>query len=194
MSGAETIERWPRVKWSRAGQVESLLDGMVDLDAVRDLPPPVAFQALRRNDAMQATRFIAQCLPRMEAVLWIAACLDRSGEPKSPVQSEARAAVRRWINNPSDKFRRMAFEVGQKAGWATADGAACLAVFLSGGSMAPAEQEQPVNPGPEVFGQAAAGAVLMAAHAHGPQQFDGQLATLLDLAEGIAAGRGAGTA
>lgn len=194
MSGAETLERWPRVKWSRAGQVEALLDGMVDLDAVRDLPPPAAFQALRRGDAMQATRFIAQCLPRMEAVLWIAACLDRSGEPKSPAHAEARSAVRRWINNPSDKFRRMAFDVGQKAGWATADGAACLAVFLSGGSMAPAEQEQPVNPAPEVFGQAAAGAVLMAAHSQGPQQFDRQLGVLLDLAEAIAAGRGAGGA
>ena len=69
-----------------------------------------------------------------------------------------------------------------------ADGAACLAIFLSGGSMAPAEQEVPVNPAPGSFGQAVAGAVLIAALCDGPQKFEERLSALLQLAEAAAAG------
>ncbi|MBV8971661.1 MAG: hypothetical protein JO290_05160, partial [Sphingomonadaceae bacterium] len=78
MSQAETTaapRQWRRVKWTRAGQVAAVLEGLVDLDAVHDQPPPIAFAALCATDRMQAARFLAQCLPRMEAVRWVAACL-----------------------------------------------------------------------------------------------------------------------
>jgi hypothetical protein len=68
------------------------------------------------------------------------------------------------------------------------EGLACLAIFLSGGSLAPAAQETPVNPPPGAFGQAAAGAVLLAASADGVPAFAARLAAMLDTADAIAAG------
>ncbi|MBV8971324.1 MAG: hypothetical protein JO290_03420, partial [Sphingomonadaceae bacterium] len=73
-------------------------------------------------------------------------------------------------------------------GFGTAEGAACLAVFLSGGSMAPATQEQGVQPTPGAFGQAVAGAVLMAAFGEGASEFDKRLRANIDLGEKAAAG------
>ena len=179
---------WARVKWSRAGQLAPLLDGSVSLDGITDIAPAKAFATLRETDGACATRFVAQCLPRMDAVRWLAACLQQCGEPERPTLADARTLVLRWARDPSDKVRRLCFEAGQRAGFGSAEGAACLAIFLSGGSMAPAEQEQLVNPPAGAFGQAVAGAVLMAALRQGPQHFETRLTVLLDLADAAAAG------
>ena len=179
---------WTRVKWSRAGQLAPMLDGLVELDGLSESSPVQAFATLRQTDRAQATRFVAQCLPRMDAVQWVAACLEQSGQPERPPLADARTLVLRWARDPSDKVRRLCFEAGQRAGFGSAEGAACLAIFLSGGSMAPAEQEQPVNPAQGTFGQAVAGAVLMAALRQGPQHFETRLTALLDLADATAAG------
>jgi hypothetical protein len=178
---------WRRVKWTRAGQVAAVLDGLVDLDVLYDQPPAQAFAALRQVDLAQAARFLAQCLPRMEAIRWVAACLNTmaAGEPERLV---AKKAVNRWLADPSDTNRRIAYEAGQIVGWASAEGAACLSVFLSGGSIAPEAQEQGVAPAPGAFGQAVAGAVLMAAFGEGAAAFDRRLAANIDLGEKAAAG------
>ncbi len=190
MSGSVAVAArpWRRVKWTRAAQLAPLLDEAVNLDGLADRPPAEAFAALYASDRIQATRFVAQCLPRMDAVQWVGACLQRSGAPVSNAAAVARKAAGRWVREPSDMLRRQAFEAGEKAGWATADGAACLAIFLSGGSMAPPEQEQGVQPPPGAFGQAVAGAVLIAALSDGPAQFETKLGGLLRLAEAAAAG------
>ncbi len=191
MSGAvaaAAVRPWRRVKWTRAAQLAPLLDDAVELDGLADRPPAEAFAALFDTDRIQATRFVAQCLPRMDAVMWVGACLQRSGAPKTTAAAVARKAAVRWVREPSDALRREAFVAGEKAGWATADGAACLAIFLSGGSMAPPEQEQGVPPPPGAFGQAVAGAVLIAALSDGPAEFENKLGVLLRIAEASAAG------
>lgn len=191
MAMAETMtapRAWRRVKWTRAAQVGAVLDGLVDLTELNDYPPAQAFDALRRSDLSQATRFIAQCLPRMEAVRWVAACLAAIPPSDIPARLVAKKAVNRWLADPSDVNRRIAYEAGQIVGWASAEGAACMAVFLSGGSIAPAAQEVPVPPAPGAFGQAVAGAVLMAAFAEGAIRFDQRLMTSIDLGEKAAAG------
>lgn len=179
---------WRRVKWTRAGQVAAVLDGAVDLEALYDQPPPQAFAALRQVDLAQATRFLAQCLPRMEAVRWVAACLGAMPPAEQPARLVAKKAVNRWLAEPSDTNRRIAYEAGQIVGWAAAEGAACLAIFLSGGSIAPATQEQGVQPAPGAFGQAIAGAVLMAALGEGPQSFERRLRANIEIGELAAAG------
>ncbi|QMW23362.1 DUF6931 family protein [Sandaracinobacteroides saxicola] len=181
---------WPRVKWTRAGQLAPLLEDLVDLGDHADTPPPLAFAALRGTDLLQATRFVAQCLPRMEALRWVAAALGSMKDVTDPKRLVARKAVNRWLAEPSDANRRLAFDAGQAAGFATAEGAACLAVFLSGGSLAPATQEQGVQPAPGSFGQAVAGAVMMAMLNNDPKGFDGRLAGALDAAERLASGEG----
>ncbi len=191
MSEADTAtvaRAWRRVKWTRAGQVAAVLDGLVDLEALYDQPPPQAFAALCHVDITQATRFLAQCLPRMEALRWVAACLATMPAAGQPARLVAKKAVNRWLADPSDTNRRIAYEAGQIVGWASAEGAACLSVFLSGGSIAPETQEQGVPPAPGAFGQAVAGAVLMAAFGEGATSFERRLAANIDLGEKAAAG------
>lgn len=191
MSEADTLtaaRAWRRVKWTRAGQVAVLLDGLVDLEALYDQPPAQAFAALRKVDLSQAARFLAQCLPRMEAIRWVAACLNTMAAAGQPERLVARKAVNRWLADPSDANRRIAYEAGQIVGWASAEGAACLSVFLSGGSIAPEGQEQGVPPSPGAFGQAVAGAVLMAAFGEGAAAFERRLTANIDLGEKAAAG------
>lgn len=179
---------WRRVKWTRASQLAAVLEGVVDLETLHDKPPAQAFAALREVDVAQATRFIAQCLPRMEALRWVAACLAKMPSVEIPARLVAKKAVNRWLAEPSDTNRRITYEAGQIVGWSTAEGAACLAVFLSGGSIAPAAQEQGIQPAPGVFGQAVAGAVMMASFGHGAVAYARHLAANVDLAEKVAAG------
>lgn len=186
---AAPARAWPRVKWTRASQVASLMgEDHAALAAVALLPPSAAFAVLREDDAGGAVRFMAHCLPRVDAARWMAACLAQADRNPPPARAVAAKAVRRWVANPSDEARRLAFEAGGLAGWDTMEGMACLAIFLSGGSMAPADQAVPVNPPPGAFGQAAAGAVLLAAHADGVPAAAGALAVMLDKADAIAAG------
>jgi hypothetical protein len=192
MAAAAAARVWPRVKWTRAAQVAPLIGDGVDMEAIGGLAPTAAFAVLRRDDPMAATQFMAQCLPRVDAARWVAACLTDADQAPPPARAVAAKAVRRWVASPSDDARRLAFEAGAIAGWTTMEGMACLAIFLSGGSMAPAGQEVPVNPPPGAFGQAAAGAVLLAAHADGVPAFAGRIAAMLDTADAIAAGEHTG--
>ena len=111
-----------------------------ELDDLMDLPPHEAFARLRARDPVQATRFIAHCLPRLEAVRWLGQCLTSMAPTSHARRLAARKAVNRWLAEASDSNRRLAFQAGEAAGFGTAEGSACLAVFLSGGSMAPATQ------------------------------------------------------
>ena len=178
---------WPRVKWTKAGQLAGLVGSHADLDAVAELPPPQAFAQLRARDPMQALHFIAHCLPRLDAVRWLAAGLAGMKPTNLARRLAARKAVGRWLAEPSDANRRLAFAAGETAGFDSAEGCACLAVFLSGGSLAPATQEQGVQAPPSAFGQALAGAVLIAAIDDDAAGLAGRLAAALDAAEEIAA-------
>lgn len=187
--GAVTPERaWPRVKWTRAAQAAALLDDAAAWEAVGAMSPAAAFGVVRESDPAAATGFVAQCLPRIDAVRWMAACLAHADANPPPARAVAAKAVRRWMANPCDEARRLAYEAGQIAGWDTMEGLACLAIFLSGGSIAPAAQDVPVNPQPGVFGKVVAGAVLAAAHAEGGAAFGGRIAAMLAKADAIAAG------
>lgn len=193
MNDQATAEKpWPRVKWTRAAQVAPFLGDLPALEAVGALPPATAYGVLRRSDPVAATRFMAQCLARIDAIRWVAACLTIAGDSPPPARAVAAKAVRRWLATPSDEARRLAHDAGEIAGWDTMEGLACLAIFLSGGSIAPATQEFPVNPQPGIFGRVVAGAVLAAAHGGGGPAFAGRIAAMLDAAEVIAASGGQG--
>ena len=178
---------WPRVKWTKAGQVAALTGSHADLDAVAELSPADAFARLRSSDPHQALHFIAHCLPRLDAARWMAAVLATMTPTNVARRLAARKAVNRWLAEPSDANRRLAYLSGENAGFDTAEGCACLAVFLSGGSLAPATQEQGVQAPPSAFGQALAGALLIAAIDDDAAGLAGRLAAALDAAEEIAA-------
>lgn len=179
---------WPRVKWTRAAQVAPLLGDTPTLEAVAAMSPSAAFAVLRASDPTGATHFMAQCLSRIDAVRWVLAGLVLVEPSPPPARAVAAKAVRRWVATPSDEARRLAQEAGAIAGWDTVEGLACLSVFLSGGSMAPAAQEIPVNPQPGIFGKVVASTILTAALAAGGAVFDERINALLDTADAIAAG------
>lgn len=184
---------WRRVKWTRAGQVASLTDVGAMLAPFAEASPPAAFAALRAGLPFVAVSFVAQCLPKLDAVRWMAECLARVPPPASGTAgAETRTGMMQWLADPSDKRRRLVFAAAEAAGFETPEGAAGVAVFLSGGSLAPAELEQGAQPIPGAFGRAVAGAVMVAAAAQGGQAFAGELDVMLGLAERIASTEAAG--
>lgn len=183
-----TARPWPRVKWTRAGQVAALAGDNVQLEEMLELPPAEAFARLCQRDAIEATHFIAHCLPRLQALQWLSQCLASMTATSHARRLAARKAVNRWLAEPSDANRRLAFEAGDNAGFDTPEGCACLTVFLSGGSLAPPTQEQPVLPPPAAFGQLLASAVLLATLNDDPPNHQGRLADALASAEELAAG------
>jgi hypothetical protein len=190
---------WRRVKWTRAGQVAALAQAEAALAGLHDAPPPLAFAMLRADNPQVALRFLAQCLPRLEAVRWIAACLartpvpppgslDADGNPVHHVElrTQLRAAIADWLADPSDKRRRLVFDLAQALGFDVPEGAAGLAVFLSGGALGPPEVEQGVPPPPGAFGQAVTGAITLVSLARGAVHFVDQLDVMLGLGAAIA--------
>lgn len=190
---------WRRVKWTRAGQVAALAQAETALAQLQDAPPPLAFAMLRADNPQVALRFMAQCLPRFEAVRWIAMCLartalpapgsvDADGDPVPHIELRAhiRAAIADWLADPSDKRRRLVFEMAQTVGFDVPEGVAGLAVFLSGGAMGPPDVEQGVPPPAGAFGQAVTGAITLVSLAQGPVHFVDQLDVMLGLGAAIA--------
>jgi hypothetical protein len=66
------------------------------------------------------------------------------------------------VQDPSESRRRAAFEAAKLANHACAERLTAMAVFLSGGSLAP-DNVQPVPPPNDVAGRIGAGAILVAA-------------------------------
>lgn len=185
MATMTQVAPWRRVKWTRAGQLAGLALVGDALAGINDAPPALAFQRLRAEQPQAAVRFMAQCLPRFEAVQWLHRAMARTA-PRTPAAAEIRKGIADWIADPSDKRRRMVFDLAQALGLDSPEGAAGLALFLSGGSMSPAEVEQGVGPPPGTFGQTVAGAILLAGLAKGPEHFAAEIDALLGLALEIA--------
>ena len=187
---------WSRVKWSEARQVLSVLD-VQDADAVADpaLPPQVYFEALRSAGHLpEAVSFLAQALPRLEAVTWAARCVRDVGEARGrkPPEAAALKAALLWVQDPSESRRRAAYDAATAADGSSPEALAALAAFFSGGSIAPAEYE-PVPAPRDAAGRFAAGAVLIAAANSG--DMTAALNRSLDAGEALAAeGLAAGAA
>jgi hypothetical protein len=85
-----------------------------------------------------AARFLANALPKREAVWWACLCAERIlGPEPAPAEGAAVKAARSWVIDPSDENRRAAFTAAEAAKLGTPAGCAALAAFLSGGSLAP---------------------------------------------------------
>jgi hypothetical protein len=180
------MKRWTQVKWTEAGQVTSVLGWPASRDDGK--APEEMFDALReagRDD--EAAMFLGQALPRYEAVAWAARSV-RDLVPADPGAGEGDAlrAALLWLQDPSEARRRAAFEASQRAADASPQRLCALAVFFSGGSMAP-ETLQPVPPPKDVAGKFAAGAVLLAASGSGDRAE--ALTKAFGLGDSLASGR-----
>ena len=184
------MNQWTRVKWSEARQVISALgwDHAENPDGLDlSLSPKAYFDALvAAGRYADAAGFLAQALPRLEAVAWAARAVQdlRADEvkPKSPEAAALKAALL-WIQDPTEPRRRAAYEAAEACNGHSAEHLAALAAFFSGGSIAPAEQ--PAVPAPrDAAGRFAAGAVLYAAAQSG--DMNGALQRSLKAGDAIA--------
>jgi hypothetical protein len=149
---------WSRTIWTEARQINALLGWPPQPgDNAR---PDRFFDALRAEGRNRdATRFLGQALPRYEAVLWAARTVGRCSPHADPRVMDAVAA---WLAAPSDALRRAAYDAARGAPDPSAARLCALAVFTSGGSLAP--EDKPPYPAPKAtVGRFAAGAVLIAA-------------------------------
>jgi hypothetical protein len=172
---------WPRTIWSEARQIGALL-GWPPAPG-DDAAPDRFFEGLRvEGRDRDAVRFLGQALPRYEAVLWAARTVEHGSPQADP---RAMAAVSAWLGDPSEAHRRAAYDAARAAPDPSAARLCGLAVFTSGGSLAP-EGKAPY-PAPKVaVGRFAAGAVLIAV-ADSPSR-DATLQWALDYGSRLATG------
>lgn len=158
---------WKRVKWSEASQILSALDWDEDPEiGAASARPCEYFEGLRRAERFgEAVCFLAQALPRLEAVAWAARSvrdIPDGGARKGPEAAALKAALL-WVQDTtSDARRRAAYDAAMTADSSSPEALAALAAFFSGGSLGPAEH-QAIPPPKDAAGRFAAGAVLKAA-------------------------------
>ncbi|MBB3808159.1 DUF6931 family protein [Pseudochelatococcus contaminans] len=154
----------PKFRFSLAEQLCTLIEPEEEAGALL-LPGQSAVDFVKALVAdgqnIDAIRYIAVALPRREAVWWTCAtrrCLLPEDLP--PAEAEAWAIAETWVYEPTEANRRAAFAYAEALNFGTAGAYAALAVFWSGGSLAPPETGELVPPGDQLTGSAAAASVI----------------------------------
>ncbi len=180
---------WSNVKFTLAEQVARL--GTLSERAAALLAPgdsPAAFFAkLRAEGAVDdALIFVAQALPRLQAVRWACDCAREGGHARGPADEEALAAAAAWLRDPSEELRRAAQSAAERAEFKSAEAFAALAAFWSGGSIAPAQSPHAVPAPPNLCGKAAYAAAALAATRGEPRSIGERKDRFLDAAQRLA--------
>jgi hypothetical protein len=154
-----------------------------------DLSPGQFLDALLAKDCHQdAVKFLAQALPKPEAVWWACQCARTAVGASPPTQvAEALTATEKWAADPTDENRRADMKAGEAASLQTPSGCAAMAAFLSGGSMGPPDVP-PIPPAENLAGNAVTGAIMLAAVASEPQKAPDKLRAFVDQGLQIASG------
>ncbi len=135
-----------------------------------------------------AVRFLAAALAKREAVWWACQCSRMGYEKAAPAPAiAALTAAEKWVADPSDANRRAAFPASEASGVGTPAGAAAVAAFFSGGSVAPANLPA-VPPGDQLTAMCAAAAVQLAAVLSQPEKADEKFRRFLALGFDVASG------
>ncbi|CAN5817003.1 hypothetical protein BH23GEM11_BH23GEM11_15870 [soil metagenome] len=140
------------------------------LDAVGSAASPPVLLAgwLESGHLAEAVVFLSHALPMREGIWWAWLCArDAAGEAPAPEVAALLATIHDWIADPLEGHRRTAFAQGEEVGFGTPWGLAALAVFLSGGSLAPPSMEH-VPPGELDAARSVGGAVALAAATASP--------------------------
>lgn len=152
---------WPRTIWTEARQITELLEWPPAPD---DKLPPAHFWRRLRDDGRdrEAALFLAQALPRYDAVAWAAEAAGRLADSFDEVDRATLAATHTWLAAPNEKNRRALVPARATDLGTGAAGLCALAAFHSGGSIAPPDQPAAAPPR-GATGRFAGAAVIVAA-------------------------------
>lgn len=136
-----------------------------------------------------ATRFLAQALPKREAVWWSTLCVKAYLENKlSATDRAALEAAVNWVAQPIQEHARAAEKAAEATRHETAAGWCSSAAFWSGDSLAPADLP-PVPPKDTLTGQAVFVAINLTAAADDPRATPERFRTSLQLGAAVADGK-----
>lgn len=132
--------------------------------AAPDIPVRAYIEKLAHGERVRdSIGALAQVLPNGNAIAWGLHSIRRVSVAISGPKAEAALrAVEEWMADATDDRRRAAWQAGEQAGIGTPAGCLAFAVFLSGGSMAPAEAPVEPEPAPHMCGRIVAGAMSLA--------------------------------
>lgn len=135
-----------------------------------------------------AIRFVAQALPKPEAVWWACVAVREAAgpNPSGPIAG-AIAAAEKWASTSSEEARSATLGAAQLADVTTPAASAAIAAFLAGPSVGPANM--PPVPAPAgAAGDMAANAVIQAARSKEPEKSADRLRAALAKGLEVAAG------
>ena len=143
MDASSEGTRFSKVEAETATEILERYDPSDDATAlVQEGMSPVDFfdTLVEKGLVPDALTFLAYGLPPREALLWGLRCV-REVTPEEPPEeiANAIAAADAWITEPDEDRRYAAFPAAEAAAYETPAGCLALAVYFSGGSMAPAD-------------------------------------------------------
>lgn len=157
---------WKIVQWAEAGQVAALMGHNAGAGATKS-PPQYFDDLLNQQRFREAVLFVGHALPRYEGIVWAAQALREFAEKNPPDDSRRSmmTSIMRWIDNPADdQLRRELWDVASVASDDTPETFLASAIYFSGGSISPPDQ-QAILPAPEASARFATGSVLAGAFA-----------------------------
>ena len=176
---------WLSVKWSEPAQVLKLV-GKDPGDSAGHGVEGYYRMLVEARRYGEAVDYMAQALPRYQAVVWAGRALNDLADPNAP-RPPTLKAVLLWMQDPTDVRRRAAFDAAAGKDVGDAEKMAAFSVFFSGGSIAP-DGQPPVAPPREVAGRFAAAAVKAGVF-EGGKDFDIRFLQALKHAEVLAGER-----
>ncbi len=136
-----------------------------------------------------AVRFWAHALPKRQAVWWGCLCMDAApGPPATAPVTAALDAARAWVREPDDARRRASYQAGTAAGLDQPPALVAIAVFFTGGSVAPPDLPE-VAPVDHATGDMIGAALNLAAVRVQPEKAPQTLERFLAIGRDIAQGR-----
>ncbi len=162
-----------------------------DRDLLRDGMTPREFlNALSgAGQVAGAIQFLAQLLPKREAVRWACNCVRGVLDPaQAPAEARALQAAQSWVDQPSQDGCFKAWEAAEAAGVETSAGLAAAAAFFSGKTMSPPDLP-PTQPPESLTGECVGNALLMAAMATEPSKTEPTLLGFLKEGTALAEGK-----
>jgi Family of unknown function (DUF6931) len=142
---------------------------------------------IQNKQYIDAVRVLAYALPIRDAITWANSCARQASEPNPAEKlSAALDAVDKWLAEPSDDNRRAAMKAAEQAEFSTPAGSSALAVFLSGGSLAPPGAPV-VPPAEHQASHAVVGAVMLSALAKEPEKAEARYQAFLQHGQKVAA-------